>query len=230
MAKKKARRRDKQKVNKAQANQPVVTVVNGRERTKTLNAPPDNLDLAPGTKWYLVHTAPRAEPKVKKALEEAGCQTFWPSEHIVIKAPRRKTIEHDVGTFPRYLFVSGVPFRERTIDRVQEDRSVVTINGRPVDDIRDIDGVQYVVSNSEGWLRVPNAAIGAIAGYQSGAVQTKVEARLGVGDSVRVVSGPFMLFQATIIEAIGLEEAKVLIDIFGGKVPATMPLAHLEAA
>lgn len=224
------RRRDKPKVKKAKANKPVVTVVNGRQRTKTRNPPPPDLDLSPDTNWYLVHTAPRAEAKVQKALQEAGCLTFWPSEHIVITAPRRKTIEHDVGTFPRYLFVSGMPFRERTIDRVQADKTVVTVNGRPVDDIHDIDGVQYVVSNSAGWLRVPNAAIAAIAGYQARKEAPKPDPRFNPGDKATVLSGPFMSFQATVVEAIGLHEAKVLINIFGGMVPVTLGLAQLDAA
>lgn len=226
-----ARRRDKPKVQKAKADKPKVTVVNGRTRTETRNPPPADLDLAPGRKWFLVYTAPRAEPKAIKALEEAGCMTFWPSVHVVITAPRRKPIEHDAGTFPRYLFVSGMPFRERQIDRVQEDQSVVTINGRPIDDIRDIDGVQEVVSNSAGWLRVPNAAIAAIAGYQSRKEDPKPARReINPGDKARVLSGPFMSFQATMVEAIGLEDAKVLIDIFGGMVPVTMALAQLDAA
>lgn len=225
-----ARRRDKPKKHKAKANKPVVTIVNGRTRTRTLNPPPSDLDLEPCTKWYLVHTAPRAEAKVQKALEEAGCQTFWPSEHIVITAPRRKTMEHDVGTFPRYLFASGMPFRERKIDRVQDDQTVVTINGRPVDDIREIDGVQYVVSNSAGWLRVPNAAIAAIAGYQARKEIPKLSPRLKPGDKAMVLSGPFMGFMAEIVEAIGVHDAKVVIDLFGGSVPVTMALAQLDAA
>jgi len=225
-----SRRRHKPKVKEAKAYQPKVTIVNGRTRTETRNPPPADLDLDPATKWYLVYTAPRSEGKAKKALEDAGCMTFWPSSHILITAPRRKPVEHDVGTFPRYLFVSGMPFRERHFDRVQEDRTVITIDGRPIDDIRDVEGVQDVVSNAAGWLRVPNAAIAAIAGYQSGKQEPKPAPRIKAGDKTRVVEGPFMTFQATVIKAIGLEEAKVLIDIFGGKVPVTIPLAHLDAA
>jgi transcription antitermination factor NusG len=225
-----ARRRDKPKMTKAKAYKPKVTIVNGRTRTETKNPPPSDLDLDPKTKWYLVYTAPRMEAKAKQALEDAGCKTFWPSSHVVITAPRRKPVEHDVGTFPRYLFVSGMPFRERQIDRVQEDRTVVTVNGRPVDDIRDIDGVLEVVSNSAGWLRVPNAAIAAIAGYQASKIEERRAPTVRPGDKARVIEGPFMSFQATVVEAIGMDAAKVLIDIFGGKVPVTMPLAQLDAA
>jgi transcription antitermination factor NusG len=211
-----ARRRDKPKMTKAKAYKPKVTIVNGRTRTETKNPPPSDLDLDPKTKWYLVYTAPRMEAKAKQALEDAGCKTFWPSSHVVITAPRRKPVEHDVGTFPRYLFVSGMPFRERQIDRVQEDRTVVTVNGRPVDDIRDIDGVLEVVSNS--------------AGYQASKIEERRAPTVRPGDKARVIEGPFMSFQATVVEAIGMDAAKVLIDIFGGKVPVTMPLAQLDAA
>ncbi|MNU02863.1 hypothetical protein D3C72_2466990 [compost metagenome] len=59
---------------------------------------------------------------------------------------------------------------------------------------------------------------------------TKPEPRLKPGDKAVVMSGPFMGFMAEIVEAIGLREAKVLIDLFGGAVPLTIGVAQLDAA
>lgn len=218
----KNRRRDKHLLAIAKA------AANGRTETVTRNPPPCDLDLT--LTWYLVYTSPRMEGKAQKALDEAGCKTFWPSSHKVVTQPRRKPLEFDVGTFPRYLFVAGMPFRQRKRDHVNEDRSVVTIDGCPIDDIRDIDGVEYVVGTSAGWLKVPSAAIAAIAGFQARKEAEKAAPKLRRGDKATVISGPFMSFQATVVEAIGLHEARVLIEIFGGEVPATIGVASLQAA
>src|SRR5690606_19526423 len=127
---------------------------------------------------------------------------------VVITAPKRKPIEHDVGTFPRYLFVAGMPFRERRRDRVVGDNEVITINGRPIDDIRDITGVVEVVGTAKGWLRVPSAAIIAIAGYQERKEEPTPEFRFGLGDRVLINDGPLKEFFAT-VEAIGMAKASV---------------------
>lgn len=203
-----------------------------REVIEIANPPPDDLDLDPSTAWYLVYTRPRYEEKAEKELRAAGCKTFWPSKHVTIKAPRRAPIEHNVGTFPRYLFVSGVPFRQRQKDRMISETEVATVNGRAVVDIRDIEGVVDVIGTPTGWLRVPNAAIALISNYQTRAKAEKPVPRHGfkAGDAARVISGPFMSFQATVVEAIGLHDAKVLIDMFGGLVPVTMGVAQLDAA
>jgi transcription antitermination factor NusG len=205
---------------------------NEYSETTMLNPAPDGLDLGDQTKWFLVYTSPRAEAKAVEGLTKAGCQTFWPSSHRKIMKGKRVLFDGDVGTFPRYLFVSGMPFRQRQIDSVMDDRSVVTINGRPIDDIRDVDGVRDVVGTSRGWLRVPVAAIRAIAGYQNAIepVAPALSLRFSPGEQTTVISGPFASFQATVVEAIGLDQAKVLIDIFGGTVPVTLSIAQLDAA
>lgn len=227
MSRSKNRRRDKAKADAAKAAQPKVTIVNGRTRTETRNPPPADLD--PDLHWYLVYTAPRAEPKVVKALGEAGCSVFWPSVHVTVTAPKRKPLEMDVGTFPRYLFAAGMPFRQQRRTRREGDR-IITIDGRPIDDIRDIDGVVEVVGTAAGWQRVPSAAIAAIAGYQATQPEPKAQPQFMAGDMAVVIDGPFMTFSATVVEAIGLQKAKVLIDILGGKVLMTMDVRQLDAA
>lgn len=199
-----------------------------RTFVETRNPAPADLDI--GLDWLLVCTKPRAEAKAKEGLEAAGCTVFWPSRHRVITFGNRR-IEHDVATFPGYLFAAGVPFRARYLDRVQEDRTtVVTVNGRPIDDIRDIDGVQRVVGNERGWLRVPGSAIRAVADYQNGKEPEKPAFRFRPGERVSVISGPFMDFSAVMVEQIGLHEARVLIDILGGERVVSLGISQLDAA
>lgn len=204
-----------------------------REQWETKNRAPADLDC--GLDWYLVYTAPRMEAKAAKGLEEAGCTVFWPSLHRVITM-RRRRYEHDVSTFPRYLFVSGVPSRIRSRDYVAADgQTVITVNGRPIADIRDIDGVLDIVRTSAGWIKVPGKAIAAVAAIQNDAAPPRADAmkadpRLEPGASVTVISGPFMSFQATVVASIGLRQAEVLIHIFGRATPATMDIGQLSAA
>lgn len=206
----------------------------GIEETKV--PAPSTLDLA--ADWFLVYTAPRMETKVSKALAEAGCSVFLPALHRVITQRYRK-IEHDVATFPRYLFAAGAPFRGRGRDYVGEDGvSVITIDGRPVVDIRDIDGVIDVVGTPRGWLKVPRAAIAAVAAFQNDYVAPcsnvlrppKPRRPLANGEQVKVISGPFAAFQASVVEMIGLARAEVLIDIFGQQTPLQIDLDQLDAA
>lgn len=195
---------------------------------ETRNPAPVDLDLT--LRWHLIYTSPRGEARAAKGLAEAGCKVFWPSRHKVIRFGRRE-ITHDVATFPRYLFAAGVPFREQRFDQVQADRTVVTVNGRPIDDIRDIDGVQDVVGTSAGWLRVPGAAIRAVADYQNSVEPPPPPpARVAPGQRVTVIEGPFISFQAVVVEAIGLAEAEVLIEIFGRATRMRIDIGHLDAA
>lgn len=194
---------------------------------ETRNPAPAELDLT--LRWHLIYTSPRGEARAAKGLAEAGCKVFWPSRHKVIRFGRRE-ITHDVATFPRYLFAAGVPFRERRFDQVQADRTVVTVNGRPIDDIRDIDGVQDVVGTSAGWLRVPGAAIRAVADYQNSVEPPLPPVRVKPGQRLTVIDGPFMTFQAVVVEAIGLTDAEVLIDIFGRATRMRIGIDQLDAA
>lgn len=193
------------------------------------NPAPAGLDLSPARNWFLVYSTPRGEARAEAALRDAGCQTFWPSSHKRVTKGPRILFDGDVATYPRYLFASGLPFKDRFRDRLVGE-TVVTIKGRPVNDIRDFDGVQDVIGTASGWLRVPNAAIAAIAGYQDTPEPVAAVPSFAAGDSALVIAGPFMGFAATVIEAIGLADARVTIDLLGGKVPATMPIEHLSAA
>jgi transcription antitermination factor NusG len=185
--------------------------------------------------WYLVFTTPRGEAKAKLELEKAGCKTLLPSVHRVYISGRRK-LEYDVATFPRYLFVSGLPSLARRISEQASGKAfsvgdaVVSSDGRPITDIRQIDGVQDVIRNGMVWAKVPSHAVAAVAAYQNDAVAPEVPKPFAAGNKVVVIDGPFTHFQATIVEVIGLRDATVLIDIFGRQTKASFDLAQIEAA
>ena len=51
--------------------------------------------------------------------------------------------------------------------------------------------------------------------------------KLAPGERVVITGGPFMHFQATVVDRLGLDAARVLIDIFGGQTPAEIGVADL---
>lgn len=202
-----------------------------RREVRKLNPAPD-LDLRPKTKWFLVFTSPRGEARAQAGLEEAGCSVFWPSEHKTVTVGKRTTFDADIATFPRYLFASGPLLSQPVEDAVPAARRLI-VKGKPIGSVFDIEGIQAIVSDSNGWVRVPNAALRAIADYQNGVAAPKPEkpkAPFSRGDAATIIEGPFMRLQATIVDCIGLDEAKVLIEAFGRKVQATLTLASLRAA
>jgi transcription antitermination factor NusG len=204
---------------------------NQKAMTTVLNPAPE-LDLRPKTKWFLVFTSPRAESRAMAGLQEAGCSVFWPSEHKTVTVGKRTTFDADIATFPRYLFASGALLSEQDQDEAKPTRRLV-VKGKPIGSVFDIDGVQAIVSDSNGWVRVPNSALRAIADYQNGIDAPKPEkprAAFGRGDAATIIEGPFVHLQATIVDCIGLHEAKVLIDAFGRSVAATLPAKSLRAA
>ncbi len=204
-----------------------------RDIQETKVPAPEGLDLT--REWYLVCAAPRMEAKAAKGLAEAGCSVFLPSIRRVIRYKRRET-DHQIATFTGYLFASGVPTMRRDRYLVGPDRkTVLTVNGRPLTDIREIDGVMDIVRSNGEWARVPPKAIAGVIAYQNDAVEPRrdilrPDPKLTKGQRVRVISGPFMSFLAEVVEQIGLVEAEVLIELLGKPVPMTVPLHDLDAA
>lgn len=197
-----------------------------RREVRKLNPAPD-LDLRPKTKWFLIFTSPRAERRAQAGLEEAGCMVFWPSERKTVTVGKRTTFDGDIATFPRYLFAAGPLLGSEA----EPQRFIV--KGKPIGSVFDIDGVQAIVSDSKGWVRVPAAALRAIADYQNGIEAPKPEkpkAPFSQGDAATIIEGPFMRLQATIVDCVGLTEARVLIEAFGRKVRATLATSALKAA
>lgn len=208
--------------------------VHAKQVTEAKNPAPADLDLS--LAWYLVQTVPRMEAKAAKGLMEAGCTVFLPSIHKVVRYQRRE-MDFTLATFPRYLFAAGLPTQKRDRYLVAEDRkTVITINGRPLTDIREIEGVQSIVRSRDEWARVPGRAIQMVADYQNDPRAfrcndpSKPDLKVSPGQRVRIINGPFMSFLAEVVEQIGLREAEVLINLMGKPSPLRVSTNQLDAA
>lgn len=169
-------------------------------------------------KWYVVHTYSGYENKVRQNLlhriesmdaEDKIFEIVVPTqEEIEIKSGQRKTVQRKV--FPGYVLVKMV------ID--DEAWSVV----------RNTPGVTSFVGVGTEPLALEEADVeNIIAGMTAEAPKVKVS--MSVGDSVRIMDGPFSDFRGTIDE-INQEKGKVkvLVSFFGREVPVELDFLQVE--
>ena len=173
-------------------------------------------------KWYIVHTYSGHENKAKLTLLErvrnANLTEYFgevlvPTESVmeVVKGQRRTTTRK---FFPGYMFVQMV-LDDRTFHLVKNTPKITGFLGgtkpTPVPE-REITGVQ--TNMSEG-----------------GKPKPKTRVVFEVGDSVRVIDGPFANFSATVEEVKSdKQKLKVSLSMFGRATSVELDFAQVEKA
>jgi transcriptional antiterminator NusG len=179
-------------------------------------------DLASQLKWYIVHTYSGHENKARLTLLErvrnANLNDFFgqvlvPTESVMelVKGQRRTTTRK---FFPGYMFVQMV-MEDRTFHLVKNTPKITGFLGgtkpTPVPE-REITGLQTTAT--EGAKVKPRARI-----------------TFEVGDSVRVVEGPFANFSAKVEEVKqDKQKVKVSVSIFGRATPVELDFTQVEKA
>ena len=172
-------------------------------------------------KWYIVHTYSGHENKAKLTLLErvrnAGLTEYFgdvlvPTESVmeVVKGQRRTTTRK---FFPGYMFVQMV-LDDRTFHLVKNTPKITGFLGgtkpTPVPE-REITGVQTNMTE--------------------GKVKPKARVVFEVGDSVRVIEGPFANFSATVEEVkTDKQKVKVSLSMFGRATSVELDFAQVEKA
>jgi transcription termination/antitermination protein NusG len=173
-------------------------------------------------KWYIVHTYSGHENKAKLTLLErvrnANLNEYFgevlvPTESVmeVVKGQRRTTTRK---FFPGYMFVQMV-LDDRTFHLVKNTPKITGFLGgtkpTPVPE-REITGVQ--TNMSEGGKPKPKARV-----------------VFEVGDSVRVIDGPFANFSASVEEVKpDKQKLKVSLSMFGRATSVELDFAQVEKA
>jgi transcription termination/antitermination protein NusG len=181
-----------------------------------------------GKKWYVVHTYSGFEQKAKAALEErvralrqhddtrAVAEKFGdvvvPVERVqeLGKGGQRKVSNRKF--FPGYIFVN--------MELDDETWHVV----------KDTPKVTGFVGHSTTPPEVPASEVEAIKQQmEEGALRPKPKVLFEVGESVKVVDGPFQDFNGT-VEEVRPEKGKVrvLISIFGRATPVELDFVQVE--
>lgn len=173
-------------------------------------------------KWYIVHTYSGHENKAKLTLLErvrnANLTEYFgdvlvPTESVIenVKGQRRTTTRK---FFPGYMFVQMV-LDDRTFHLVKNTPKITGFLGgtkpTPVPE-REITGVQ--TNMSEGGKPKPKARV-----------------TFEVGDSVRVIDGPFANFSATVEEVKSdKQKLKVSLSMFGRATSVELDFSQVEKA
>ncbi len=185
-----------------------------------------------GRRWYVIHTYSGYENKVKANLEhriasmdvsDLVFQVVIPTEEeIEIREGQRRTVAKKV--FPGYVLVQMVDMDEMKRSTEEDQRSAQR--------------AWYVVRNTPGVTGFVGAGGDPVPLEQREVLQImkqmrreepRVRVGFVVGQSVRVIDGPFVDFVG-VVDEINLEKGKVrvLVSFFGRETPVELDFLQVE--
>src|SRR5579885_574171 len=174
-------------------------------------------------RWYVIHTYSGFEQKAKAALEERARQFHLEHKIGEIVVPVERVQELGKGGqrkissrkfFPGYIFVN------------------MELNDETWHVIKDTPKITGFVGHATAPPEVPESEVRQITDQmQEGALRPKPKVLFEVGESVKVVDGPFQDFNGT-VEEVRPEKGKVrvLISIFGRATPVELDFIQVEKA
>lgn len=171
-------------------------------------------------KWYGVHTYSGYENKVKINLEEriralgyeeSFGEVLIPSETVVeMKKGERKTSMRKF--FPGYILVQ------------------MDLNDETWHVVKDTPKVTGFVGAAKNPPAIPDADVAKITSrMEEGMERPKPKVEFSVGETVRVVDGPFLNFTG-VVEDVKPEKGKlkVMVSIFGRVTPVELEFMQVE--
>ena len=186
---------------------------------------PDDEINATGRKWYFVHTYSGHENKVRHAIKatveqmDAKDKVFHvvvPTEdEIEIRDGQRRTVKRKL--YPGYVLVQTIELREGDPD--SDDAWHM---------IRNTTGVTGFVSSGTRPVSLSQDEVSHILRAMR-MEQPRVRVGFIVGQSIRIITGPFEDFVGT-VDDIDMEKGKVkvLVNMFGRETPVTLDFLEVE--
>lgn len=178
-------------------------------------------------KWYVVKALSGKEKKAKENIENVVAQYGWqdlvlqvliPTEKVVSQRNGKKVIK-ERNLFPGYVYIEAV-LREDIIPVIQNVPNVIDFIREPAPKGRF--GNPIPVRNDEMNFILHKLDESVDKGGDS--LETFV-----VGQSVKVIDGPFNTFSG-IVEEVNAEKKKlkVTVKIFGRKTPLELDYSQVE--
>ena len=180
---------------------------------------PATKSVADQAQWYVIHAYSGHEDKVRanllKRVESMDMhdqifEVLVPTEDVLeIKDGQRRHVSKRI--FPGYILVR----------MVMSDESWYVVRNTP--------GVTRFVGSGTRPVPLQEAEVRSIQRTMGTEVQSKVQVEFKVGDSVRVVDGPFTDFHGKVGE-ISPEKGKlkVMVNMFGRETPVELDLLQVE--
>ena len=178
-----------------------------------------------GRAWYVIHTYSGYENKVKTNLEhriltmdakDLIFQVVVPTEdEIEIRDGQRRTVARKI--FPGYVLTQMIELRE---DDPESSRAWFVVRNTP--------GVTGFVGSGTKPTPLEPQEVKRIL-RQMRVEAPKVKVGFIIGQSVRIVDGPFQDFVGT-VDDINLEKGKVkvLVSFFGRETPVELDFLQVE--
>src|SRR3989338_1448547 len=171
-------------------------------------------------KWYVVHTYSGFEEKAKMALQEriktSGMEKFFadvlvPSEKVVeMVKGKKKTSSRKF--FPGYILVRMI------------------LNQETWHIVKNTPKVTGFVGNTTHPPAVPDEEVERLTTQiTEGTLKPRPRVNLSMGDSVRVIDGPFSNFNGVVEEVKpDKQKVRVLISVFGRSTPIELDFIQVE--
>ena len=186
---------------------------------------PEDEAIQEGRSWYVIHTYSGYENKVKTNLEhriqtmdakDLIFQVVIPTEdEIEIRDGTRRTVARKI--FPGYVLVQMIDLKE---DDIKSSQAWFVVRNTP--------GVTGFVGSGTKPVPLEPPEVKRIL-RQMRVEAPKVKVGFIVGQSVRIVDGPFQDFVGQ-VDDINLEKGKVkvLVSFFGRETPVELDFLQVE--
>ena len=186
---------------------------------------PEEAAIQEGRSWYVIHTYSGYENKVRTNLEhriqtmdakDLIFQVVVPTEdEIEIRDGQRRTVARKM--YPGYVLVQMIDMKE---DDPESSRAWFVVRNTP--------GVTGFVGSGTKPVALEPQEVKKIL-RQMRVEAPKVKVGFVVGQSVRIVDGPFMDFVGQ-VDDINLEKGKVkvLVSFFGRETPVELDFLQVE--
>ncbi len=187
--------------------------------------PTEETAFQEGRVWYVIHTYSGHENKVKTNLEHRTAsmdaedlvfQVVVPTEdEIEIRDGQRRTVARKI--FPGYILVQMVELLEENADST---RAWFVVRNTP--------GVTGFVGSGTRPVPLEKEEVQRIL-HQMRVAEPKIKVGFVIGQSVRIVDGPFQDF-AGLVDEINVDKGKVkvLVAFFGRETPVELDFLQVE--
>lgn len=188
------------------------------QEQSTPNNPESPAPTKKKRRWYIVHTYSGHENKVKINLERRiesmnmGDKIFRVEvpQKAVTKIKDGKRVEREERIFPGYVLV----------EMIMDDDSWYVVRHTP--------GVTKFVGGEKKPIPAKDSEIKRIL-LRGQPTQAKVEIDLKVGQTIKIISGPFADFEGTVTEVLPeKEKVKATVSIFGRETPVDLPINWVQ--
>ena len=160
--------------------------------------------------WYMLRLHPNLELKIERRLLEHGKSVYVPKEKRAIKTLWNRKVLRDVPLFAGVMFV---PDFEADLQRLKNIA----------------DGIGGFIKYDGTAVRVSLRIMYSIRRFEERMQRSPSKRKFKIDQSVRVIGGPFDMFEGKIERLDSRYRLRVLLDILKREVPVEFDEDQIEA-